>query len=84
MTNRKYFMDDLKRTLVKAYTEDDKFILEIVTLIPKYRGGYRRNLLTKEFDSKEYANNYFKKVRDNNKSLKAVTFPGMANGHVEY
>ena len=83
MTDRKYFLDDLKRTLVKAYMDDGKFILEIITLIPKYRGGYRRDLLTKQFDSKEYANNYFKKVKANH-SLKAVTFPGMANGHVEY
>ena len=83
MAGRKYYMDDIKRCLVKAYTENDKFILEMITLVPKYRGGYHRNTFKKEFDTPGNANNYFKKVRDNNQ-LKEVTFPGMANGHIEY
>lgn len=82
--NKKYYMDDLKRVVVKAYMEDDKYILEIITLVPKYRGGYHRHLLVKQFDTKNHANNYFKTVKANNHSLKKVSFPGMINGHIEY
>lgn len=83
MIDRKYYMDELGRYLVKAYTENGKYVLEIITLVPKYRAGYHRNVYKKIFGTINQANRYFVKIKENEK-LKKAAFPGMANGHVEY
>jgi len=83
MNDRKYYIDETRTYLVKAYAEGDKFVLEMISLTPKYRRGYHRNVFRKTFDTAEYANNYFKKVKENNKLTK-TTLPVMANKHMEF
>ena len=76
----KLYIDKHKEFAIKAYEEDGRYILEMITLIPKYRGGYHVNRREVKFDTSGRANNYFKKVRASKNELHEVSYCIMANG----
>lgn len=76
------YIDKHREFAIKAYEEDDKCVLEMVTLIPKYRGGYHVNKWEVKFDVSKKANSYFKKVRASKNELHEVSCCIMANGMV--